>query len=114
MKNIEKYYEELMNAKSNCGCYWKRTMTGDGDCKGVVCDECGKEFLKWLNSEYKEKIKLTKFEFDIINYYGKLSKFNDVHFLMSMRNKGYFKDMNSVEKCSMTLKEILANCEVIE
>lgn len=63
--------------------------------------------------ERDKKIKLKQWEYDTIKYHGKLSKFNDIHFLMAMKNKGYFKDMNSVEKCSMTIKDILDNCEVI-
>lgn len=67
-----------------------------------------------LEEERDKKIRLKQWEYDTIKYHGKLSKFNDIHFLMVMKNKGYFKDMNSVEKCSMTIKEILNNCEVIE
>lgn len=70
--------------------------------------------IDYLLQEHKEPIKLKQWEYDTIKYHGKLSKFNDIHFLMAMKNKGYFKDMNSVEKCSMTIKEILDNCEVIE
>ena len=65
-----------------------------------------------LEEERDKKIKLKQWEYDTIKYHGKLSKFNDIHFLMAMKNKGHFKDMNSVEKCSMTIKEILDNCEV--
>lgn len=67
-----------------------------------------------LEEERDKKIRLKQWEYDTIKYHGKLSKFNDIHFLMVMKNKGYFKDMNSVEKCSMTIKEILDNCEVVE
>lgn len=67
-----------------------------------------------LEEERDKKIRLKQWEYDTIKYHGKLSKFNDIHFLMAMKNKGYFKDMNSVEKCSMTIKEILENCEVID
>ena len=70
--------------------------------------------IDYLLQEHKEPIKLKQWEYDTIKYHGKLSKFNDIHFLMAMKNKGYFKDMNSVEKCSMTIEEILDNCEVIE
>lgn len=70
--------------------------------------------IDYLLQEHKEPIKLKQWEYDTIKYHGKLSKFNDIYFLMAMKNKGYFKDMNSVEKCSMTIKEILDNCEVIE
>lgn len=68
----------------------------------------------WLLEEHKEPIKLKQWEYDLIKYHGKFAKFNDISILMSMKCKGHFKDMNSVEKCSMTTKEILDNCEVIE
>ena len=89
------------------------------NCAGKKCFDCEfdnnvNECIKAMLSEYIEPIKLKQWEYDTIKYHGKLSKFNDIHFLMAMKNKGYFKDMNSVEKCSMTIKEILDNCEVIE
>lgn len=68
------------------------------DNKGV--DKC----IDLLLAEHKEPIKLKQWEYDAIKYHGQLSKFHDIHFLMAMKNKGYFKDMNSVEKCSMTIK----------
>ena len=115
MKNIEKYYSEFMNKSHiNPNCYWFKVIRGNEYCNGRSCGQCGEEFLEWLNEEYKEHIKLTQFEYDIINYHGRLSKFNDICFLMAMKNKGHFKHMNSVEKCSMTIKEILENCEVVE
>ena len=113
MKNIEKYYNELNSSFLNPNCHWKKKIRNE-ECTGISCKECGSDFLQWLNQEYKEPIKLTQFEYDIINYHGKLSKFNDICILMAMKNKGHFKDMNSVEKCSMTIKEILENCEVVE
>ena len=82
------------------------------------CGDDGNDILcnvvDWLLEEHKEPIKLKQWEYDTLKYHGKLSKFNHIHFLVAMKNKGYFKDMNSVEKCSMTIKEILDNCEVIE
>lgn len=79
-----------------------------------ICEINYETVSNWLLAEHKEPIKLKQWEYDAIKYHGKLSKFNDIYFLMAMKNKGYFKDMNSVEKCSMTTKEILDNCEVIE
>lgn len=88
------------------------------DGEGTSCRECQfrniSNAIDYLLQEHKEPIKLKQWEYDTIKYHGKLSKFNDIYFLMAMKNKGYFKDMNSVEKCSMTIKEILDNCEVIE
>lgn len=92
-------------------------------CKLIINGESGKlkelfstdQFyvVAWLLKEHKDRIKLTQLEYDMIKYHGKLSKFNDIHILMSMKNKGHFKDMNNVEKCSMTIKEILENCEIV-
>lgn len=113
MKNIEKYYDELISCYKSPNCYWLEVIK-KGNCHEMSCKECGMDFVHWLNEEYKEPIKLTQFEYDIINYHGRLSKFNDICFLMAMKNKGHFKHMNSVEKCSMTIKEILENCEVVE
>ena len=95
-------------------CY-KLKNQGNG-CGLRKCNYCEfndiEKCFDYLMQEHKEPIKLKKWEYDTIKHHGKLSKFNDIHFLMAMKNKGYFKDMNSVEKCSMTIKEILDNCEV--
>ena len=116
MKNFEKYIKEISKilANSHCDNAYLCNICNVRN----VCEKLGsldeKEIQEFLLSDYKEPIKLTQFEYDIINYHGKLSKFNDICILMAMKNKGHFKDMNSVEKCSMTIKEILENCEVVE
>lgn len=114
MKNFEYYSEYIAEAIYDC----KKGDDIDCDyCKQKeMCDQLYsvEQIKKWFFEEYKEPIKLTQFEYDIINYHGKLSKFNDICILMAMKNKGHFKDMNSVEKCSMTIEEILENCEVVE
>lgn len=104
IKKGERFGCAICKAKNK---YCKQCCGDDGD--DILCN-----VVDWLLEEYKEPIKLKQWEYDTIKYHGKLSKFNDIHFLMAMKNKGYFKDMNSVEKCSMTIKEILDNCEVIE
>lgn len=67
--------------------------------------------IDYLLQEHKEPIKLKQWEYDTIKYHGKLSKFNDIHFLMAMKNKGYFKGITDT---SMIIEDILKNCEVIE
>lgn len=91
---------------------YKNTCNGK-DCYDCPLNKVG-DLIDLLLQEHKEPIKLKQWEYDTIKYHGKLSKFNDIYFLMAMKNKGYFKDMNSVEKRSMTIKEILENCEVVE
>lgn len=71
-------------------------------------DECIKEIL----AEHKEPIKLTKFEYDLLmSYINKGYSFKNYSELKEMRNKGYFE---GVTDTSMTINEILDNCEVIE
>ena len=116
MKTFEKYIEEISTILANSNCD-NAHLCNICNVRNV-CEKLGtlddEEIHEFLLSEYKEPIKLTQFEYDIINYHGKLSKFNDICILMAMKNKGHFKHMNSVEKCSMTIKEILENCEVVE
>lgn len=92
--------------------YQDKCIIGLRDCRKCELNTL-KNSLDFLLQEHKEPIKLKQWEYDVIKYHGKLSKFNDIHFLMAMKNKGHFKDMNSVEKCSMTIKEILENCEIV-
>lgn len=79
------------------------------------CGECQfrniRNAIDYLLQEHKEPIKLKQWEYDTIKYHGKLSKFNDICFLMAMRNKGYFKGITDT---SMKIEDILKNCEVIE
>ena len=119
MKNIDKYYKELMNEDEiNLGCYWKRKIAGDGDCLRLSCVECGRRFLQWLKSEYKfeyeEPIKLTKFEYDMLRitkeYHSSLGKLEENLYYIILQDKGYFKNVD----LNMTAEEILENCEVID
>lgn len=86
-------------------------------CGELGCRECQfrniRDAIDYLLQEHKEPIKLKQWEYDLIKYHTQLAKFNDRHILMSMKNKGHFKDLNSVERCSMTIKEILENCTIV-
>lgn len=118
MTNLEFYKDEikkLIKKGERFGCaICKAKNKHCPQCCGDDGDDILCNVVDWLLEEYKEPIKLKQWEYDTIKYHGTLSKFNDIHFLMAMKNKGYFKDMNSVEKRSMTIKDILKNCEVVE
>ena len=60
MKNIEKYYDELLNQDYNdIDCYFTEQIMKE-DCLGKKdCAECGKAFIKWLNKEYKKPITIS-------------------------------------------------------
>lgn len=91
------------------------------NCTNKSCHEC--EFNKDVNlcvqtllEEHKEpiKIKLTKFEFDLlkagIKTYGN-GLFSWHKDLCNVKEKGYFKDITDTSK---SLAYILDNCEVVE
>lgn len=115
--NIEHYFEYLSEvglggfALVNGRCT-KCSGTRCSECDFSGCDCCNKR-LRWLSSPYRKKYKLTKFENDLLQSYveGNLRKcmFKDISALMRMKEKGYFKDINT----SIPIYEILDNCEVI-
>ena len=90
-------------------------------CLYVPCDkcefkkkDCSKDRITWLLSQRKKpKYKFTQFEYDLINTYRHVDdrcKFNGCYQLKSLKEKGYFNDVDKNE----SIKDILANCEVIQ
>lgn len=72
----------------------------------------GEEAIDWLLEERKEPIKLKRWEYDLLKVgYDDKFIFGNCGELLAMRNIGYFKGITNI---SMTLKEILDNCEVVE
>ena len=114
MKNIEKYCDELLNLKGNTNCYFTEQIMKE-ECGGKKsCDECRKALIKWLNEEYKEPIKLTQFEYDMLlitkEYNRTLGKLRNNIYFEKLQEKGYFKNVD----LNMTAEEVLERCEVIE
>lgn len=64
-----------------------------------------------LEEERDKKIRLKQWEYDLMWGLEEGSKFHDWGYLCYMKRKGYFKGITDT---SMTLEEILNNCEVIE
>ena len=90
--------------KTNCNdCDFKINQIG-----------CRQKAKEWLNQTYKKlPYKLSKFEFDIIQTYSdchESCKFSDFKQLIELKDKGYFNDVDKNE----SIKDIIANCEVIE
>lgn len=69
--------------------------------------------FNWLLEEHKEPIKLTKFEYDLIrtNDSSHNTSFRAFNTYINMKSIGYF---DGITNTSMTLKEILENCEVVD
>lgn len=84
-------------------------------CNGKNCYHCPinkvGDLIDFLLLERKEPIKLKQWEYDLIEHYAVIKRFDGVDMLIVMRSKGHFK---GIKDTSMTLEEILNNCEVIE
>lgn len=121
MTNLEYYKEELKKYIKDNPEYYKSETIGkafdwlsekkiDAWCDTFTDPEA---FIDWLLADRKETIKLTQWEFDLItaNNMSPDLKFSSFRIYRKMISLGYFK---GVKDTSMTLREILENCEVIE
>ena len=125
MTNLEHFVSKGLIRNGNTLCYAAHICKHGVDCreKEYGCSEC--EFndvdlcVQALIQEYKEpiKIKLAQWEYDFLNTLRKYhattfmsDKFNE-YLCDDMKQKGHFK---GVHDKTMTLQEILDNCEVVE
>lgn len=82
----------------------------ENGCSGVRCEMT--KALNWMLEEYKLPIKLKRWEYDLIrtNDMSHNSAFVSFNTYRSMKKIGHFAGIKDV---SMTLEDILNNCEVI-
>ena len=113
-KYVEKIKEEIEYEDFFCvvaSIKNKNNLCGDG------CSECKMSCLDWLKEEYKESIKLTKWEYDLILNCEEVSEYSDEDTLEQywiiegMKNKGYFKGINDL---NITFEEIKNNHVIVE
>ena len=146
MLKIEKLKDLILNYDiENCeddfNCYLSRIATNSNDnkniCRVVTCSECVRLSLMNLLEEYKEPVKLTKFEYE----YLKVAKKEGFNFIVRDKNDNLYlysskpwksnfrwlsegrtmcvfdKLFNFVkweDEEAYNIDEILSNCEVIE
>lgn len=147
MLKIEKIKDEIKNFDTNVNadkvlsCWLHRITTNSNDnnniCGVVTCSECLRLSLMNLLEEYKEPIKLTKFEYE----YLKIAKENEFSFIARDKNGTLFLYAGKPFKCEnvwsyrgnvliifielfefvkwedeepYNIDELLNNCEVIE
>lgn len=91
-------------------------------CKDCCCSECRFDDsdvacyikrMKWLFQEHKEKIRLTRFEYDLIKTFDRCKEcclLNEIECLKKLSEKGYFKGIDPFTK----VHDIIDNCEVIK
>lgn len=116
--NLERYYDDLLKEGfSDFGVVNGKIES----CPFISCEECEfengnchKDGITWLTSKCKKrKHKFTQFEYDLIDTYrgsSKICKFHNCYQLRRLKEKGYFNDVDKNE----SIKDILANCEVIK
>lgn len=116
--NYEHFKDEIIE---NTGFQFALVDGKPSKCSGVRCLDCGfstgygcsEKIKEWLKSPCeKQKYKLSRFEYDLLNAYkvsGILNSIRNYSALFELHEKGYFKDVD----LKATIVEILDNCEVI-
>lgn len=116
--NYEHFKDEIIE---NTGFQFALVDGKPSKCSGVRCLDCGfstgygcsEKIKEWLKSPYeKQKYKLSRFEYDLLNAYKVSEILNSIRnysALFELYEKGYFKDVD----LKATIVEILDNCEVV-
>lgn len=115
MTNLEYYKDEIKEEFLNhhyLGDVVYRVASNNGY-KFYRNSEDDINLIDWLLEEHKEPIKLTKFEYDLLQCYQETKddgEFVDHYILTEMQYKGHFQNVDY----NLTIEEILDNCEVID
>lgn len=116
--NYEHYKDEIVQKVK----YNLAVVNGEPKpCEDTNCDECdfkcsccGEKRFEWLASPCKKPTyKLSQFEYDLLSVHKDFKTYNNIAnqiHLFKMREKGYFKDVDT----NISISEILDNCEVIK
>lgn len=87
------------------------------ECEGTCCSECQfrniRRAIDFLLQERKEPIKLKKWEYDLIRT-NDCSHENLFYTFATYRNMKRVGHFSGIKDTSMTLEEILNNCEVVD
>lgn len=118
--NLDHYKHEILEA-----CMWdlavvkgkprqcNKTNCSDCDFKSSL-KGCHKKVMDWLKQPYKRPTyKLTQCEYDMLDtIFEKDARFSTVYLIGELKKKGYFENIKC--GCNVLVKDILANCEVIQ
>lgn len=93
---------------------WKRlrleNIASSDHCAYYEYIDCMKDILMWLKESYKPKVKVTRFEYDLLHVFNDTSQFVNIPALRLMKSKGYFKGLNNEND---TLRHIIENVKII-
>lgn len=122
MTNLEFYKDEIYEIQKDL---FDKGLCISDSIGVAICNVCKKQtglsaympmVLDWLLEERKEPIKLTKFEYDLLEYYTYVDNswngriLHENYAIRYMCDKGYLKNVD----LNMTFREVLDNCEVVE
>jgi hypothetical protein len=115
--NFEHFFEYLSTKRMSDFALINGRITQCVDARCSKCkfnDDCIEGKFTWLKQAYeKPKYKLTQFEYDLLSVHKDYKTYNNIAnqiHLFKMREKGYFKDVDT----NVPIREILDNCEVIK
>lgn len=120
--NFEHYYEDFLKIGSGSfgvtdgkvkPCYYM--SCSQCDIKRINnSGHCRIDAIRWLASPYRNSTyKLTQCEYDMLDtIFEKEARFSTVYLIGELKKKGYFENIKCDSK--VLVKDILANCEVIE
>lgn len=131
MKNFDKYMQDILIDSNEqdyqVTCWWRYKYLGertDTECSCDDCTDCQKQFFEWLNQEYKEPVKLTKVQYEILKclQQDSLILISNNELIIHKDNLEMFMnklgvkiiDSDNHEEKSIKIKDILENCEVVE
>lgn len=119
-ENVETNFEHYKDRILDCCIDNLAVVKGiPKSCSKIDCNDC--DFLTiqkecceiakdWLKQPYKKpKYKFTQFEKELLQCYPDTNSFKLFNSLNGMKEKGYFNDVDKNE----SIKDILANCEVV-
>lgn len=115
--NFEHFFEYLSTKRMSDFALIGGRVTQCVDARCSKCkfnNDCIEGKFTWLKQAYeKPKYKLTQFEYDLLSVHKDYKTYNNIAnqiHLFKMREKGYFKDVDT----NVPIREILDNCEVIK
>lgn len=114
---IEKYIDKIKKIDTDdcVDCELNKILlnTDEQECSLDNCEKCLKNSLIKLAQEYKEPIKLSRLEYDILKSVPCKDhcNFYDFDLLKNLKQKGHFK---GVKDELMTIEKILENCKVVD
>lgn len=130
MKNFEAYESKIKELRTNTALIKNNelvpcTSVSCGECKFYDKDsDCSAKMFEWLYEEYKEPIKLSRLEYELLKYFSEKYDYICKEEIVYFENKSNKEWVNLedwgedlfawLNKGEFPIQNILDNCEVVE